>query len=99
MLRLAKCMRAHGVPNFPDPTSQGIRISPSSGINLNSPAFLAAQKRCQKDSLTVRRRVLIAESETRFAPQRAGDPGAVRAAAVAGRAGRAGRDRAQTGRA
>ncbi len=53
MLRWAKCMRAHGVPNFPDPTSQGIRISPSSGINPNSPAFLAAQKRCQKDSLTV----------------------------------------------
>jgi hypothetical protein len=53
LLRLAKCIRAHGVPNFPDPTSQGIRISPSSGINLNSPAFLTAQKSCQKDSLTL----------------------------------------------
>jgi len=53
LLRLAKCLRAHGVPDFPDPTSQGIRISPSSGIDLNSPAFLAAQKSCQKDSLTV----------------------------------------------
>ena len=53
LLRLAKCIRAHGVPNFPDPTSQGIRISPSSGIDLNSPAFLAAQKSCQKDSLTL----------------------------------------------
>lgn len=29
--RYAKCIRAHGVPNFPDPTSQGLRISPSSG--------------------------------------------------------------------
>ena len=53
MLRLAKCMRAHGVPNFPDPTSRGLTFSPSSGIDLNSPAFLAAQKICQKDSLTL----------------------------------------------
>ncbi len=53
MLRWAKCIRAHGVPNFPDPTSQGLRISPSSGIDLNAPAFLTAQKACQKDSLTV----------------------------------------------
>jgi hypothetical protein len=53
LLRWAKCIRAHGVPDFPDPTSQGLRISPSSGIDLNSPAFLGAQKSCQKDSLTV----------------------------------------------
>jgi hypothetical protein len=53
MLRLAKCMRAHGVPNFPDPTSSGLRFSPSSRINPQSPAFLAAQKRCQRDSLTI----------------------------------------------
>ena len=53
MLRLAKCMRAHGVPNFPDPTSKGLAFTPSSGINPNSPAFLAAQKRCQRDSLTL----------------------------------------------
>jgi hypothetical protein len=53
LLRFAKCMRAHGVPNMPDPTSQGLRFSPSSGINPNSPAFLAAQRRCQRYSLTV----------------------------------------------
>jgi len=53
MLRYSKCIRAHGVPNFPDPTSQGIRISPSSRINLDAPAFLAAEKSCQKDSLTL----------------------------------------------
>jgi hypothetical protein len=53
MLRYAKCIRAHGVPNFPDPTSLGLRISPSSGINLNSPAFLTAEKRCARDSLTI----------------------------------------------
>lgn len=53
LLRYAVCIRAHGVPNFPDPTSQGLRISPLSGIDLNSPAFLGAQKSCQKDSLTL----------------------------------------------
>jgi hypothetical protein len=53
MLRLAKCMRAHGVPNFPDPTSKGLAFTLSSGIDLNSPAFLGAQKRCQRDSLTL----------------------------------------------
>ena len=53
LLRYAVCIRAHGVPNFPDPTSQGLRISPSSGIDLNSPAFLGAQKSCQQDSLNL----------------------------------------------
>jgi hypothetical protein len=53
MLRYAKCIRAHGVPDFPDPTSEGLRISPSSGIDLNSPAFRAAEKSCQKYNLTL----------------------------------------------
>jgi hypothetical protein len=53
MLRYARCMRAHGVPRFPDPTAQGIRISPSSGIDVSSPAFKAAEKGCQKYSLTI----------------------------------------------
>jgi hypothetical protein len=50
LLRYAECIRAHGVPNFPDPTSEGLRISPSSGIDLNSPQFLAAQKSCKGQS-------------------------------------------------
>jgi hypothetical protein len=49
MLKLAYCMRAHGVPKFPDPTSNGIRISPSSGLDPQSPQFQAAQKACAKD--------------------------------------------------
>ena len=53
-LAMSRCMRSHGVPNFPDPTFQtgpgggvaaGIRIS-GAGINPNSPAFQAAQKAC-----------------------------------------------------
>jgi hypothetical protein len=40
-LRLAQCMRAHGVPNFPDGP-----ITQSSGINESSPAFQTAFKKC-----------------------------------------------------
>jgi len=50
MVKLAECMRAHGEPKFPDPTSNGIRISPGSGIDPNSPQFQAAQRACAKDS-------------------------------------------------
>jgi hypothetical protein len=46
-LRLAQCMRSHGVTNFPDPSAGGgIHISAGSGINPFSPAFKAAQAAC-----------------------------------------------------
>ena len=53
-LAMSRCMRSHGVPNFPDPQFQSgpggglgveIRLN-GSGINPNSPAFQAAQKAC-----------------------------------------------------
>jgi hypothetical protein len=48
-LKFATCMRGHGVPNFPDPSSGGgLRITPGSGVNPQSPAFQAAQKTCGK---------------------------------------------------
>ncbi|HEX3977789.1 MAG TPA: hypothetical protein VHW96_16090 [Solirubrobacteraceae bacterium] len=48
-LKFANCMRSHGVPNFPDPSAGGgIAITPGSGLNPQSPAFQAAQKRCGK---------------------------------------------------
>ncbi|MGH2861772.1 MAG: hypothetical protein ACRDLT_09760 [Solirubrobacteraceae bacterium] len=47
MLALSKCMRAHGVTNFPDPTGHGINIG-GTGINPRSPAFQAAQTTCFK---------------------------------------------------
>jgi hypothetical protein len=53
-LKFSQCMRAHGVPNFPDPNISGggvrltIRGGPS-GIDANSPQFKAAQKTCQSD--------------------------------------------------
>ncbi len=51
----ARCMRAHGVPNFPDPNSFGgnpVLASPGSdtitiaGVPFSGPAFEAAEKRC-----------------------------------------------------
>jgi hypothetical protein len=42
-------MRAHGVPNFPDPPAGGgIQIAAGTGINPFSPAFNAAQTTCFK---------------------------------------------------
>ncbi len=46
LLALAKCMRANGVPNFPDPTGGGFRLGP--GMNPSSPAFKAAHAKCNK---------------------------------------------------
>ena len=46
-VKFAECMRANGVPNFPDPSGGGgIRIGQASGINPASPAFQAAQAKC-----------------------------------------------------
>ena len=48
-LQFSECMRSHGVPNFPDPTSGGgIQISSGSGVDPASPQFRTAQKACQK---------------------------------------------------
>jgi hypothetical protein len=48
-LKFATCMRAHGVPNFPDPNGGGgIQIPIGSGINPQSPAFQSARGACAK---------------------------------------------------
>ena len=45
---LANCMRAHGVPRFPDPDADGnIQFAANNPI-LQSPAFQTAQKACNK---------------------------------------------------
>ena len=41
-LGFAQCMRAHGVPNFPNPNGHGGQLGPGSGINPASPQFEAA---------------------------------------------------------
>jgi hypothetical protein len=51
-LRFARCMRSHGVPNFPDPkvttgtNGNGVVDLRGAGLNFHSPAFKAAAKAC-----------------------------------------------------
>jgi hypothetical protein len=60
LLKYAQCMRSHGVPNFPDPISEGNgaysfgapQVAPSNGaggggINPNSAAYQKASQACQ----------------------------------------------------
>lgn len=48
-LRFSECMRAHGLPSFPDPSSGGgIHIEVASGLKPFSPAFRTAQAACHK---------------------------------------------------
>jgi hypothetical protein len=48
-LEFANCMRAHGVPNFPDPTGAGGGVNlAGTGIDPQSPSFKAAQRLCAK---------------------------------------------------
>jgi hypothetical protein len=49
-LRFARCVRAHGVPNFPDPDSTGRIPDPAgAGIDQGAPKFEAANAACGKD--------------------------------------------------
>ena len=48
-LKFAQCMRAHGVPHFPDPrfpAGGGIAIAGPVGVDANAPAFQHAQQVC-----------------------------------------------------
>jgi hypothetical protein len=47
-LAYAKCMRANGVPNFPDPKAGGGFDFEATGAVVSSPAFRAAQAKCSK---------------------------------------------------
>jgi hypothetical protein len=55
-LSFARCMRSHGVSNFPDPTPNGggFNLNNVAGISPSSPAFNAAQSAC-KNLLPVKR--------------------------------------------
>lgn len=46
-IAMSRCVRAHGVTRFPDPTGHGINLD-GTGIDPRSPAFQAAQKSCFK---------------------------------------------------
>jgi hypothetical protein len=46
LLKYAACMRRHGVPNFPDPDSDG-KFPSTGGFDRTSPSFEAARTACQ----------------------------------------------------
>jgi hypothetical protein len=50
MLAFSACMRSHGLKDFPDPSSGGlrIRVQPGSDLDPNNPTFRNAQQACQK---------------------------------------------------
>lgn len=44
----SRCMRENGVPNFPDPGPDGSLKIDGSKVRMDSPAFAAAQDKCEK---------------------------------------------------
>jgi hypothetical protein len=46
-LKFSNCMRAHGVPNFPDPVGGGFSFPIRSGFNPFAPGVKAAQHECR----------------------------------------------------
>jgi hypothetical protein len=53
LLAFARCVRAHGITGFPDPTIQG-QITPqmlaTAGVDLHAPAVIAAARACASAS-------------------------------------------------
>jgi hypothetical protein len=46
-LKFAGGMRAHGIPDFPDPTGSGFEFLPPAGFDPHSPRVQAAQQACR----------------------------------------------------
>lgn len=47
-LKVAACLRAHGYPDFPDPTSSGQAVPP--GVDTQSPQFQAKETSCENQA-------------------------------------------------
>jgi hypothetical protein len=47
LLRLARCMRSHGVPNFPDPTPTGLNLK-NAGLDPAAAQFQRSLRACQQ---------------------------------------------------
>jgi hypothetical protein len=65
MRAFAQCMRSHGFPSFPDPTSTGLvsrEMLANAGINLHQPAVLPAADAC----VSVTHGVITKEIVARF---------------------------------
>jgi hypothetical protein len=68
-LAFARCLRSHGFPNFPDPTSSGQithEMLANAGIDLRQPAVLQAADAC----VSVTHGVLTKAGVARFAAER-----------------------------
>lgn len=67
LVSFARCMRAHGVNSFPDPTPQG-QINPqmlsSAGVDIHSPAVLQDAYACVPSSQGQLTRADIAQAES-----------------------------------
>ena len=48
MLKFSECMRANGIPDFPDPSGGGLSIRRGGDLDPSNPAFQHAQKVCGK---------------------------------------------------
>lgn len=49
LLAFARCLRSHGVTNFPDPSAEGQLRLPTveaAGVDIHAPSFLTAAKAC-----------------------------------------------------
>lgn len=46
-LKMAKCMRAHGISDYPDPTTEDGGVSIARPADANSPQFKDAQQACR----------------------------------------------------
>ncbi len=49
LLKYAQCMRTHGVPNMPDPTTagRGVGLGLPAGVDPNSPQYQSAEAACR----------------------------------------------------
>jgi hypothetical protein len=72
-VKFSACMRAHGLPNFPDPTQQAgggiqLKVGPGqAGAGPGSPKFTAANQACRKYSpISKPGRTLTAAQQQQF---------------------------------
>jgi hypothetical protein len=48
LLAFSECMRAHGIPDFPDPSRSGLVVNGGGDLNPNDPTFHDASTACTK---------------------------------------------------
>jgi len=50
LLKFSQCMRANGVPDFPDPSGGGLSIRRGGDLDPSNPTFQHAQKVCGREA-------------------------------------------------